>query len=37
VPEWRILARHVLPNVISPVIVLGTLSLGTAILIAAGL
>lgn len=37
VPEWRILGRHVLPNVISPVIVLGTLSLGTAILIAAGL
>ena len=37
VPERRILARHVLPNVISPVIVLGTLSLGTAILIAAGL
>ena len=37
VPEHRILARHILPNVISPVIVLATLSLGTAILVAAGL
>ncbi len=37
VPERRILVRHVLPNVISPVIVLGTLSLGVTILTAAGL
>lgn len=37
VPEYRILVRHVLPNVISPVIVLATLSLGVAILTAAGL
>jgi peptide/nickel transport system permease protein len=37
VPEHRILAQHVLPNVISPVIVLATLSLGVTILTAAGL
>lgn len=37
VPESLVLARHVLPNVISPVIVLSTLSLGTAIIIASGL
>jgi len=37
VPERQILARHVLPNVISPVIILATLSLGVAILTAAGL
>jgi peptide/nickel transport system permease protein len=37
VPESRVLVRHVLPNVISSVIVLSTLSLGTAIIIASGL
>jgi len=37
VPERRILVRHVLPNVISPVIILATLSLGVTILTAAGL
>ncbi|MHB8644724.1 MAG: ABC transporter permease [Thermomicrobiales bacterium] len=37
VPEYRILMQHVLPNIISPVIVLATLSLGVAILTAAGL
>lgn len=37
VPEYRILVQHVLPNIISPVIVLATLSLGVAILTAAGL
>jgi peptide/nickel transport system permease protein len=37
VPEHRILVQHVLPNVISPVIVLATLSLGVTILTAAGL
>ncbi len=37
VPEYRILVQHVLPNVISPVIVLATLSLGVTILTAAGL
>lgn len=36
-PEARVLLRHVLPNIISPVIVLATLSLGTAIIIASGL
>jgi peptide/nickel transport system permease protein len=35
--ESRTLMRHVLPNIISPVIVLSTLSLGTAIIIASGL
>ena len=37
VPEYHVLIRHVLPNVISPVIILSTLSLGTAIIIASGL
>ncbi len=37
VPEYRILVQHVLPNIISPVIVLATLSLGATILTAAGL
>ncbi len=36
-PDSVILYRHILPNVISPVIVLATLSVGTAILSAAGL
>ena len=36
-PDAVILYRHILPNVISPVIVLATLSVGTAILSAAGL
>jgi peptide/nickel transport system permease protein len=36
-PDSIILYRHILPNVISPVIVLATLSVGTAILAAAGL
>lgn len=37
VPTPKILYRHILPNVVSPVVVLGTLSVGTAILAAAGL
>lgn len=37
VPEARIIARHVLPNCLAPVIVQSTLQLGTAILTAAGL
>ncbi|HUG14439.1 MAG TPA: ABC transporter permease [Thermomicrobiales bacterium] len=37
VPEMKILFRHVLPNVIGPSVVLSTLSVGTAILAAAGL
>lgn len=37
VPTRKILFRHILPNVVGPVIVLGTLSVGAAILAAAGL
>lgn len=37
VPNIKILFRHILPNVVSPVVVLSTLSVGTAILAAAGL
>jgi peptide/nickel transport system permease protein len=37
VPEYRILVRHILPNIVSPVIVLATLSLGVTIITAAGL
>jgi peptide/nickel transport system permease protein/oligopeptide transport system permease protein len=37
VPEGRIIARHVLPNCLAPVIVQSTLQLGAAILTAAGL
>ena len=37
VPTSKIMYRHILPNVVSPVIVLGTLSVGSAILAAAGL
>jgi peptide/nickel transport system permease protein len=36
-PGWHIMTRHVLPNVLSPVIVLATLGVGLAILTAAGL
>ncbi|MFL5281794.1 MAG: ABC transporter permease [Rhodopila sp.] len=32
VPSWRILLTHVLPNVIGPVLVIGTLNLGLAII-----
>jgi peptide/nickel transport system permease protein len=31
VPRWRILRRHVLPNVLGPVLVLGTIQVGQAI------
>lgn len=37
VSDLRIIVRHVLPNVLSPIIVLSTVNVGTAILIAAGL
>lgn len=37
VPEGRIIARHILPNCMAPVIVQSTLQLGSAILTAAGL
>jgi len=29
--DWRILARHILPSVLSPVIILATLGMGTAV------
>jgi peptide/nickel transport system permease protein len=32
VPSWRIMLSHVLPNVIGPVLVIGTLNLGLAII-----
>jgi peptide/nickel transport system permease protein len=32
VPSWRIMLTHVLPNVIGPVLVIGTLGLGLAII-----
>jgi peptide/nickel transport system permease protein len=32
VPSWRIMLNHVLPNVIGPVMVIGTLGLGLAII-----
>jgi peptide/nickel transport system permease protein len=32
VPSWRIMVNHVLPNVIGPVMVIGTLGLGLAII-----
>ncbi len=37
VPDRKILFRHILPNVIGPTVVLSTLSVGSAILAAAGL
>ena len=37
VPKWRIMARHVLPNVTGPVLVLATIDIGQAILIEATL
>ena len=35
--DWSIIARHVIPNSLTPVIVQGSLQMGTAILIASGL
>lgn len=32
VPSWRIMLTHVLPNVIGPSLVIGTLALGTAVI-----
>lgn len=37
VPDWKILFRHILPNVVGPSVVLSTLSVGSAILAAAAL
>lgn len=36
-PYWRIMFRHILPNVISPIIVFSTLGVGGAIRVGAGL
>lgn len=36
-PAWRVLAFHVMPNSLAPIIVLGTLAMGSAILSVAGL
>jgi len=36
-PSWRVLAKHVMPNSLAPIIVLGTLTMGSAILSVAGL
>jgi peptide/nickel transport system permease protein len=36
-PDWRIMTRHVLPNAWAPIIVQATLSIGQAIIYAAGL
>lgn len=36
-PPWKILIWHILPNAISPLLVMGTIGLGTAILSGAGL
>ena len=37
VPSWRIMLSHVLPNVIGPVLVIGTLGLGLAVVVEATL
>lgn len=37
VPEWRVLGRHVLPNILGPVVVLSTLELGHVLLALTGL
>lgn len=36
-PDYRLIVRHVLPNIVAPIIVLSTVNVGTAILSAAGL
>jgi peptide/nickel transport system permease protein len=37
VPPWRVMTRHILPNVIAPVLILATIGIGGAILSLAGL
>lgn len=37
VPPWRIMAKHIMPNVLAPVLVLATIGIGGAILSLAGL
>jgi peptide/nickel transport system permease protein len=36
-PTWKLLARHILPNIMAPIIVLFTTSMGTVILVEASL
>ncbi|MFW0967695.1 MAG: nickel ABC transporter permease subunit NikC [Thermacetogeniaceae bacterium] len=36
-PEWAVIIRHILPNVLSPVIVLATLDIGSLVLSISGL
>ncbi|TYT62394.1 nickel transporter permease [Natrialba swarupiae] len=36
-PRWRIARRHLLPSVMNPVMVIGTLNIGTVVLATAGL
>lgn len=36
-PTWRILVRHILPNILGPLMVLGSLGVGTAILVESSL
>jgi peptide/nickel transport system permease protein len=36
-PDWRIVLRHILPNVVAPVIVTATLAVGNVIALEAGL
>jgi peptide/nickel transport system permease protein len=36
-PNWYILVRHIVPNILSPIIVQGTLDIGSVVLIAAAL
>jgi peptide/nickel transport system permease protein len=36
-PEWAIVIKHILPNVLSPVIVLATLDIGSLVLSISGL
>ncbi len=36
-PRWRIARRHLVPSVVNPVVVIGTLNLGTVVLATAGL
>ena len=35
--DWRIMFRHILPNIIAPILVYGTLNLASAIMMTAGL
>ncbi|MDX1623093.1 MAG: ABC transporter permease [Gemmatimonadota bacterium] len=35
--DWRIIARHILPNTLAPIIVIATLNIGNTILLEAGL